>query len=328
MNYKNELKKKISADYERRVKQWMSSDPAQLVDAAETIAAARLIHDNLDDAITTQDAKFLLDLDDPLGYVTDRWISENGADNSHKEELQHCVWTLQQDFGEGQAPATVRDFLMEHKGGVFSLMTPCGYVSLTEAQAESLLDGHGIKSHPGMAGVSMEVSADEILTQTVKSANRQNGVWYLLTESPEQTQSPPEMEEHVLKRVLRSRRGEGYIDVCVLVICAMLVIALAVKIMPVYIAKQQLDTFATELVREAELYGRVGTETTRRAQSLREQTGLDPDISWSSTGRIQLNQEITVILTYETNLGLFAGFGSFPITLRSEATGKSEVYWK
>lgn len=194
MNYKNELKKKISADYERRVKQWMSSDPAQLVDAAETIVAARLIRDNLDDAITTQDAKFLLDLDDPLGYVTDRWISENGADNSHKEELQHCVWTLQQDFGEGQAPVTVRDFLMEHKGGVFSLMTPCGYVSLTEAQAESLLDGHGIKSHPGVAGVSMEVSADEILTQTVKSANRQNGVWYLLTESPEQTQSPPEME--------------------------------------------------------------------------------------------------------------------------------------
>lgn len=194
MNYKNELKKKISADYERRVKQWMSSDPAQLVDAAETIVAARLIRDNLDDAITTQDAKFLLDLDDPLGYVTDCWISENGADNSHKEELQHCVWTLQQDFGEGQAPATVRDFLMEHKGGVFSLMTPCGYVSLTEAQAESLLDGHGIKSHPGVAGVSMEVSADEILTQTVKSANRQNGVWYLLTESPEQTQSPPEME--------------------------------------------------------------------------------------------------------------------------------------
>ena len=36
----------------------------------------------------------------------------------------------------------------------------------------------------------------------------------------------------MLKRVLRSRRGEGYIDVCVLVICAMLVIALAVKIMP------------------------------------------------------------------------------------------------
>ena len=129
----------------------------------------------------------------------------------------------------------------------------------------------------------------------------------------------------VLKKILRSKRGEGYLDVCILVLCAMLVIALAVRVFPVFVAKQQLDTFATELVREAELYGRVGTETTRRTQSLREQTGLDPDIS---TGRIQLNQEVTVVLTYETNLGLFAGFGSFPITLRSEATGKSEVYWK
>jgi len=34
----------------------------------------------------------------------------------------------------------------------------------------------------------------------------------------------------VLKRILRSRRGEGYIDVCVLVLCAMLVIALAVQV--------------------------------------------------------------------------------------------------
>ena len=132
----------------------------------------------------------------------------------------------------------------------------------------------------------------------------------------------------MLKKILNSRRGEGYIDVCVLVLCAMLVIALAVKVFPVYIAKQQIDTFATELIREAEIAGRVGSETTRRAQALREQTGLDPDISWSRTGRIQLNQEVTVTVTYETNIGLFGGFGSFPITLRSDASGKSEVYWK
>ena len=51
----------------------------------------------------------------------------------------------------------------------------------------------------------------------------------------------------MLKRILRSRRGEGYIDVCVLVLCAMLVIALAVQVLPAFIAKQQLDIFATEL---------------------------------------------------------------------------------
>jgi hypothetical protein len=132
----------------------------------------------------------------------------------------------------------------------------------------------------------------------------------------------------VLRRILKSKRGEGYIDVCVLVLCTMLVIALAVQVLPAFIAKQQLDTFATELVREAEIAGRVGSETNRREQALREQTGLDPTVQWSDTGRIQLNEEVSVTLTYEIDLGLFAGFGSFPITLRADATGKSEVYWK
>lgn len=127
---------------------------------------------------------------------------------------------------------------------------------------------------------------------------------------------------------LKDRRGEGYIDICVLVLCAMLVIALAVQVFPVFIAKNQLDTFATELCREAEISGSVGSETSRRAAVLKEQTGIDPDISWSKTGNIQLNEEITVTVTLQRNIGLFGDFGSFPITLRAQASGKSEVYHK
>ena len=86
----------------------------------------------------------------------------------------------------------------------------------------------------------------------------------------------------MLKRFLRSRRGEGYMDVCVLVLCAMLMIALAVQVLPAFIAKQQLDTFATELVREAEIAGRVGSETDRRESGTRllwpVRSGLPP---WS-----------------------------------------------
>lgn len=132
----------------------------------------------------------------------------------------------------------------------------------------------------------------------------------------------------MLKRILRNERGEGYIDTCVLVLCAVLVIALAVRVLPVFIAKQQLDTFATELVREAEVTGRVGSETSRRAAVLQERMGIDPDITWSTGGRIQLNEEVTVILTLQEDIGLFGNFGSFPITLQAQATGKSEVYWK
>jgi hypothetical protein len=129
-------------------------------------------------------------------------------------------------------------------------------------------------------------------------------------------------------KLLRSRCGEGYIDVVVLVLCVMLVIAMAVSVLPVFVVKNQLDTYATELCREAEIAGRVGTETTLRAQVLTEKTGLSPTVSWSKTDKIQLNEEFTVTVTMQADIGLFGGFGSFPIMLRSQASGKSEVYWK
>lgn len=129
-------------------------------------------------------------------------------------------------------------------------------------------------------------------------------------------------------KALKNNRGEGYIDVVVLVLCAMLVIALAVKVFPAYIAKQKVDTFATELMREAEIAGRVGSETARREEILIKKTGIDPDVNWSRTGKIQLNEEITVMVTYQMDIGLFGDIGSFPVTLRGEAMGKSEVYWK
>ena len=123
------------------------------------------------------------------------------------------------------------------------------------------------------------------------------------------------MRSHRLWRALSERRGEGYVDVIVLVLCAVMVLALAMRVLPVFIQKQQLDTFATELVREAEVSGRVGAETSRRAAVLSEKT-------------IQLNEEVTVTLTMDTNIGLFGEFASFPVTLRAQAAGKSEVYWK
>ena len=131
-----------------------------------------------------------------------------------------------------------------------------------------------------------------------------------------------------LLKALKNNRGEGYLDVVVLVLCAMLVIALAVKVFPAYIAKQKVDTFATELMREAEIAGRIGEETTRRQQILIEKTGITPEITWSRTGKVQLNEEMRVLVTYKMDIGLFGSFGSFPVTLRGEAMGKSEVYHK
>lgn len=131
-----------------------------------------------------------------------------------------------------------------------------------------------------------------------------------------------------VKKIIKDRRGEGYIDVAVIVFCVMLVIALGVRIFPVFITKIQLDNFADELVREAEISGRVGSETTTRQSVLEEKTGLQPVVYWSSSGNIQLNEEVTVTLVMQKDLGLFGRLGSFPVTIRARASGKSEVYWK
>lgn len=130
----------------------------------------------------------------------------------------------------------------------------------------------------------------------------------------------------MLKRIFRNR-GSGYIDVVVIILSVMMVIALAVSVFPVYVAKSQLDTFAQELCREAEICGRIGSETDSREIVLEERLGISPTVTWSKTGNIQLNEEFAVELTMEYDIG-FGGFGSFLVTIRSKATGKSEVYHK
>ncbi|WP_373265951.1 DUF4320 family protein [Hungatella hathewayi] len=132
-----------------------------------------------------------------------------------------------------------------------------------------------------------------------------------------------------MRNVLREKRGEGYIDIAVGVLCLMLVIALAVSLFPVFMTKQQLDRFADEIVRQAEIVG--STSVNRRIEELREETGLDPEISWDCDyfegSKIQLNGDIAVALTCQVNLGFFQ-FGSFPVEIRARASGKSEVYYK
>ena len=123
-----------------------------------------------------------------------------------------------------------------------------------------------------------------------------------------------------MKRLLKDKRGEGFVDVCVLVLAIAMVLALVVRIAPVFVAKQNLDVFADELVRTAEINGQVGSATSAKAADLRDQTGLDPNISWSDTGKIQLGNEVEVTLTTTVNIGLLGVFASFPVTLTAMAS--------
>jgi hypothetical protein len=129
-------------------------------------------------------------------------------------------------------------------------------------------------------------------------------------------------------KVLKSNRGDMMIGVTVIILISMFVVAFAMRVYPVFIAKQQLDTYATELCRVAAISGQVGDETNSRMQKLNETYSLSPSVSWSKTGKLQLDDEITVECSTSRNIGLFGGIGSFPVTIKGRASGRSEVYWK
>lgn len=128
-----------------------------------------------------------------------------------------------------------------------------------------------------------------------------------------------------MKRIL-SNKGEGYIDTVVIVLVSMIVIALGVKVFPVFIIKSDLNMFADEIVRVAEIEGEIGEKTTIVENRIKEQIE-NIIVEWSTEGNIQLNDEFSVVLSCDVDIGFFE-FGSFPITLKAKATGRSEVYHK
>lgn len=136
-----------------------------------------------------------------------------------------------------------------------------------------------------------------------------------------------------MKKVFNNR-GEGYIDTVVSVVCAMMVIVLALNAFSFLTIKQDLDYFAKQMISCAATYGNTANEIFSRYDELCEETGLSPSYSFSGTeyfnsqsGKIQLGETIVVTLTYNTDV---KGFGAIriPITLTAKHSGLSQKYWK
>ena len=134
--------------------------------------------------------------------------------------------------------------------------------------------------------------------------------------------------------MLKSRRGEGYIDTVIMVIGAMMLIVLALNIFSFFAIKQDLDHYAREMARAASMAGRTDDATLNiRRDELTAQTGLHPTITFTAKyfdfydRTVQLGDTITVTLTLQTTL---RGFGVFniPLTLTARHSGLSQRYWE
>lgn len=129
-------------------------------------------------------------------------------------------------------------------------------------------------------------------------------------------------------KLLQSQLGEMMVSTSIILMVIMTGIGFAMKLYPVFLDKQQLDTYASQLCRVAEVSGRIGTETEQKEEKLNQVTGISPEVEWNRSGNVQLGGTITVTCSLTKDIGLFGGFGSFPVPVQGHATGQSEVYWK
>ena len=78
---------------------------------------------------------------------------------------------------ETGATGTVREFLERHPEEPVFMMTPGGYVYLVPEQIGNLL----VQGNPYSWRECVQIKAEELLQQKVKSMNHADGTWYVLT---------------------------------------------------------------------------------------------------------------------------------------------------
>lgn len=137
-----------------------------------------------------------------------------------------------------------------------------------------------------------------------------------------------------MRKLLRNKRGENYIDTVVGVVAAMMVIVVALNVFSFLTLKQDLDYYAKEMVEVCCSYGKTCDEVQDRDEELSAELGLDPDLSFNGTEyfnvtkrTVQYGEVIVVELTYRTYV---RGLGVFriPVTLTAKHSGLSRRYWK
>lgn len=137
----------------------------------------------------------------------------------------------------------------------------------------------------------------------------------------------------MIKKLMRSKRGEGYIDTVVSVLVFVMILVVAINIFSFITLKQEMDQISEELIEEATYSGCFGNDFWEKNSELTEQY-YHYDIVTSATKYynsayrlVQLGDTMTVnisVTTYVKGLGVL----KIPVTVSVTRSGISEKYWK
>ncbi len=137
----------------------------------------------------------------------------------------------------------------------------------------------------------------------------------------------------MLKKIMKSKNGEGYVDMCVGVIVFVMILVIAINIFSFITLRIEMDQIADELLEAATYNGCFNDEFwARDTDMLDEYYYYDIDYGadeyFNSTyHRVQLGHVMWVEISVETEI---KGLGIFkiPVTLTVHRSGLSQKYWK
>lgn len=134
-------------------------------------------------------------------------------------------------------------------------------------------------------------------------------------------------------KLMKNKRAEGYIDICVGIVALLSLLVLTLNIYSFLTLKQDMDEITEQLIETATYNGCFGDEFNQRADELKKQY-FDFTVTTSASSyynatykRVQLGNKMTVTISVSTKL-VGVGVVEIPITATSTRSGMSERYWK
>ncbi|MBQ7603934.1 MAG: DUF4320 family protein [Clostridia bacterium] len=137
----------------------------------------------------------------------------------------------------------------------------------------------------------------------------------------------------MIRKLVKNRNGEGYVDMCVGVIVFVMILVIAINIFSFITLRIEMDQIADEILEASTYSGCFGDDSQDAYERMLDEY-YDFDLNFgadeyfnSAYRRVQLGHVMWVEVSVTTNI---KGLGVFeiPVTLTVHRSGLSQKYWK
>ncbi len=135
-----------------------------------------------------------------------------------------------------------------------------------------------------------------------------------------------------MQKILLSRRGDGYIELCLSIFVLVTVLAVGLYVMGYVVQRQTADTICSNLLEVATTTGEFGEDFDDANESLQAMYfsyDLTIDGDWFNEAykTVQLGHRMTVQVSFTSYLVSWGGL-KIPVTVTVKKQGLSQNYWK